>query len=106
MYDLIARTLREPTLDDFYRLFLIPGMDHCAGGKGAVMFGQANVPLSGGFYTSGGSEASNIFLDLVNWVENGQALDSVIGVSADGSTFRRHCRYPMRSRWNGTEWIC
>ncbi|KAF7343124.1 Carboxylic ester hydrolase [Mycena venus] len=31
VYNLISETLKMPSLDDFYRLFLIPGMGHCGG---------------------------------------------------------------------------
>ena len=42
LYDLVSRTLdlRPTSLDEFFRLFLVPGMGHCSGGKGAVRFGQ------------------------------------------------------------------
>jgi feruloyl esterase len=43
VYDLISRTLRMPSLDTFYRLFLIPGMGHCAFGPGATRFGSVSI---------------------------------------------------------------
>ncbi|KAJ7049406.1 hypothetical protein C8F01DRAFT_1265482 [Mycena amicta] len=39
-------TLKLATLDDFYRLFLIPGMGHCSGGLGAAAFGQGTTANS------------------------------------------------------------
>ena len=35
LYNVVSQTLGLPNLDSFYRLFLIPGMSHCAGGNGA-----------------------------------------------------------------------
>ncbi|KAJ6575698.1 Tannase/feruloyl esterase, partial [Mycena vulgaris] len=93
VYDLISHTLSLPLLDDFYRLFLIPGMGHCSGGLGASSFGQ-----SGGLNVMNDT-SHNILLALVDWVERGVAPDT-IGGSGENGTTRTHCRYPMRSVFN------
>jgi feruloyl esterase len=98
MYDLISKTLKLPTLDDFYRLFLIPGMGHCIGGLGPTSFGQV-LP------TAVNASSHNILLALVDWVEGGVAPPTIIG-SGMNNTTRTHCRYPMRSVFNGSEFIC
>lgn len=81
-------------LDSYLRFFRISGMNHCASGPGAWMFGQ------------GGSSAvipfepeQNAFAALVAWVEKGQAPDTITGTkfvndSVDqGVDFQRsHCR--------------
>ena len=88
-------------LDRFYRLFLVPGMAHCEGGKGSPNFGQdwiARAPPSSG--------ASNILLDLVEWVENGKGPEVITGASDDGTALRDHCRYPQKSKWDGEKWTC
>ncbi|KAJ7645068.1 tannase and feruloyl esterase [Mycena polygramma] len=99
VYDLISHTLSLPLLDDFYRLFLIPGMGHCSGGLGAPSFGQSDglnvVNVS----------SHNILLALVDWVEGGIAPETIIGSGANNAT-RTHCRYPMRSVFNGTVFVC
>ncbi|KAJ7917031.1 tannase and feruloyl esterase [Mycena leptocephala] len=97
LYDLIARTLRAPSLDAFYRLFLVPGMGHCDGGPGAADIGQQ----------LGGTNASshNLLLALVDWVEGGVAPETIVGTAEDGAE-RVHCRYPMRSIWDGEEFGC
>ncbi|KAJ7753494.1 tannase and feruloyl esterase [Mycena metata] len=99
VYDLISRSLSTPNLDDFYRLFLVPGMDHCAGGLGASKFGQ--LPGT----QARNSSSHNIILAMVDWVENGVAPDSIIGTASDRTT-RAHCRYPVRSLWNGSDFVC
>ncbi|KAJ7624364.1 tannase and feruloyl esterase [Roridomyces roridus] len=99
VYDLISHTLSLPTLDSFYRLFLIPGMGHCSGGIGAPSFGQ-----SGGLNAVNDS-AHNILLAMVDWVEGGVAPETIIGSGTGGAT-RTHCRYPMRSVFNGTVFVC
>ncbi|KAJ6534273.1 Tannase/feruloyl esterase [Mycena capillaripes] len=104
VYDLIAHTLSLPLLDDFYRFFLIPGMGHCGNGLGANAFGQGIL----GFGVDGiavNASSHNILLALVDWVEGGVAPETIIGTAADGSV-RTHCRYPERSVWDGTVWIC
>ncbi|KAJ7106444.1 tannase and feruloyl esterase, partial [Mycena crocata] len=101
MYDRIARTLSLPLLDDFYRLFLMPGMGHCGGGLGPNSFGQGTFPGSNAVNMS----SHNILLALVDWVEGGIAPDTIIG-SGDNNTFRTHCRYPQRSVFDGEVWVC
>ncbi|KAJ7503643.1 tannase and feruloyl esterase [Mycena galericulata] len=103
VYDLIAHTLSLPLLDDFYRLFLIPGMGHCGTGLGANSFGQGIL----GFGINGiaNDSSHNILLALVDWVEGDAAPATIIGTAANGSE-RTHCRYPQRSVWNGSLWAC
>ncbi|KAF8518083.1 tannase and feruloyl esterase-domain-containing protein [Gautieria morchelliformis] len=102
-YNLISSTLALPNLDDFYRLFLIPGMDHCQGGPGAWAFGQAGNPSN-----LVNTSSHNILLALVDWVENDEApkeiIGSVPGVGAQAQ--RAHCRYPQRSIFNGSVFRC
>ncbi|MBI4165018.1 MAG: tannase/feruloyl esterase family alpha/beta hydrolase, partial [Acidobacteria bacterium] len=59
-YETAERTMggREAT-QDFFRLFMVPGMDHCSGGAGAY--------------------AIDYLSSLENWTEKGQAPDVMIG---------------------------
>ncbi|KAJ7778149.1 tannase and feruloyl esterase [Mycena metata] len=104
VYDLISHTLSlpPPQMDDFYRLFLIPGMGHCFGGLGPTNFGQGIDPATEGVKND---TAHNILLALVDWVEGGAAPATIIGSDGSGAE-RTHCRYPMRSVWPGTVWVC
>ncbi|EJD47879.1 tannase and feruloyl esterase [Auricularia subglabra TFB-10046 SS5] len=108
-YQLVARTLGLPPsqLDDFYRLFLIPGMDHCFNGPGAWAFGQI------GFASWTTAPESNALLALVDWVEKGKAPETIRGlaVGANSTAFpntRLHCKYPARSVWKpeAKDWAC
>ena len=86
----------------FARLFLAPGVTHCAGGPGANIFnGPDNL---------GGPEDSDhdVFLALRQWVENGVAPTRIIGTKyvndtpADGVAFTRPmCPYPQFARYRG-----
>ncbi|KAJ7132682.1 tannase and feruloyl esterase [Mycena filopes] len=99
LYDLISHTLSLPLLDEFYRLFLIPGMGHCSGGVGPTSFGQSN------HLNLVNTSSHNILLAMVDWVEGGVAPQTIIGSDTSGAT-RTHCRYPMRSVFNGTVFLC
>lgn len=100
LYNLVSRTLEMPVLDSFYRLFLIPGMDHCTGGVGPVNFGQFESAHKSN------DPSQNILLALVEWVEHGVAPDTITGLSKDGKEQRVHCRYPQKSIWDGSKYIC
>ncbi|MBG6105331.1 hypothetical protein IW249_005745 [Micromonospora vinacea] len=68
-------------VDDFYRLFLLPGVAHCGGGPGPQPTGELDA--------------------LVDWVEKGQAPATLDTSSADGSVTRNACRYPQVARFTG-----
>ena len=96
-------------LDDFYRLFMIPGMGHCAGGPGAWQMGQGIVggALTGGIVTTVNNETNHdVILSLVAWVEDGEAPDVIIGTDDNGQEWE-HCLWPSsKTVWNGTAWNC
>lgn len=89
-----------PSLDGFYRLFLIPGMNHCSSGPGAAAFGQGGIASN-----IVNASSSNVLLAMVDWVEHGVAPDTIIGTGSDGAQ-RTHCRYPQRSVWDGSAFVC
>lgn len=75
-----------PGVEAFYRLFLVPGMQHCGGGPGPAKF--------------------DMVTPLEQWVEHGTAPDRVLAshVAATGVVDRTRplCAYPMEAQWNGT----
>lgn len=85
-------------LDEWYRLFRIPGMSHCSGGPGAWVLGQ------GGGGADEGSAAlfdpeTNVLAAIVAWVEDGTPPDHIRGTKYVNDTVslgvdfsRRHCR--------------
>jgi pimeloyl-ACP methyl ester carboxylesterase len=84
--------------DNFARLYLVPGMNHCSGGPATEQF--------------------DMLAPLVNWVEKGEAPDRIVasargagnagGVNADvpatwsPSRTRPLCPYPQVARYNGS----
>lgn len=74
-YELVAQTMSLPpsSLDEFYRYFRISGMGHYSGGPGAWNIGQTAL----GTWTL--DPGDNVLLRVVDWVENGQAPETVRG---------------------------
>ena len=101
-YDLVANAMGGvKKTQKFFRLFMIPGMDHCST---AVAFGK-----------SIGLDDFDALTALENWVERGQAPDSMdaSGDTLDGDPISQ-VLYPYRSdefpgqgkrgRWHGGHW--
>jgi feruloyl esterase len=70
--------------DQFYRLFMIPGMGHCGGGPGLVRFNGMDP--------------------LVKWVEEGIAPDSIVASGRPGGVDvqRPVCPFPQVPRYRGS----
>lgn len=69
---------------DFFRLFLLPGMHHCAGGPGFTEFDALTL--------------------IENWVEKGQAPDVMIATQLSGGAPARTrpiYPYPLLARYSG-----
>jgi feruloyl esterase len=66
---------------DFYRLFMIPGMNHCRGGPGAVDFDKMAV--------------------ITRWVEEGVAPDAIVAASIKRDFTRPLCSYPKTAKYQG-----
>jgi feruloyl esterase len=73
-----------PKTPDFFRLFMVPGMTHCAGGNGTDRFDSVSA--------------------LVDWVEQGKAPDVLNAARVvDGKVVRTRplCPYPQVARYSG-----
>jgi feruloyl esterase len=64
----------------FYRLFMVPGMEHCVGGPGPNQFDKMSA--------------------IVDWVEKGKAPDRIVATRA-GRT-RPLCPYPKVAKYSGS----
>ena len=71
---------RMGNTQDFYRLFMVPGMEHCSGGPGPNDFDKMAV--------------------MVEWVEEGKAPAQIIA-SRPGRT-RPLCPYPQVATYKGS----
>jgi hypothetical protein len=83
-YESVRQTM-GPSTADFYRMFMVPGMFHCAGGIGVSTF-DALTPL-------------------VDWVEKGTAPPFILGSRlVDGKPVRTRplCPYPEIAKYKGS----
>jgi feruloyl esterase len=85
---------------DFYRLFMAPGVDHCGGGPGPNQFGQAG---------GNGDPEHDIVAALYQWVEKGIAPGKVTATRyvdndpAKGVAMTRPlCPYPQVAKYKGS----
>ncbi len=99
------RAKNPSDIQSFYRLYMVPGMQHCVGGRGAVSFGN-----DGRGYLNA-TPGNNVLLGLDRWVTEGIAPDAIIASgttgadSKTGSTgvpiTRPLCVYPAVARYKG-----
>ncbi|OBZ72428.1 putative feruloyl esterase B-1 [Grifola frondosa] len=94
-------------IDDFYRLFYVPGMNHCQGGYGANAFGGPEQ-ASNGMPPLSFDPQHNILAAVVRWVEEGVAPASLTAAyyngnnASNGVGFTRPlCKYPQRIQYHG-----
>ncbi|GAA6031916.1 hypothetical protein JCM8097_003335 [Rhodosporidiobolus ruineniae] len=106
------------TTSDWYRFFPVPGMQHCAGGNGANVFGAADTAASTPPLAYDADHSA--ILAMVKWVEEGIAPDKIIAAkyvdddASNGVNFTRPiCPYPAEitylgngSIWNATSFEC
>ena len=119
------RSTSTAALDDFYRMFLVPGMAHCSWDTGSHprYFAGAGQPLptgSSGHSVPGFEDPQHdIVLALMAWVENGTAPASLTATEwqnrnvAEGVTIQRPiCPYPQQAKFQGgaaedaSSWVC
>ena len=95
-YQAVAAAMGAPATESFVRLFMVPGMQHCAGGNGATAFGQNDVAT--------GDPEHNISAALERWVEQGTAPQQIIASKLSGTTVIRTrplCAYPKTAHYKG-----
>ena len=82
-FDSVAKAMGKT--DDFYRLFMVPGMQHCNGGPGATNFEMLDA--------------------LDAWATKGVAPETVTASHiTNGAVDRTRplCPHPMEAQWKGT----
>ena len=101
-FESVRAELGQREADSFVRLFMAPGMQHCAGGPGPNSFGI--------FVTSAQSDPQHdLTLALERWVEQGVAPDQIIATKRETSDpkspvirTRPLCAYPQVARYKGS----
>jgi feruloyl esterase len=93
-YDAVVQTLGAYT-DQFFRLFMAPGVYHC---------GSPEVGVEG-TTTGPGPNTFDMLTALENWVEGGVAPDRIIASHSTGGVVDRTrplCPYPLEAQYVGT----
>ncbi|HEU0175542.1 MAG TPA: tannase/feruloyl esterase family alpha/beta hydrolase [Blastocatellia bacterium] len=101
-FQTVVANMGQRQTNSFMRLFMAPGMQHCAGGPGPDSFGQ--------MVTSAQSDPQHdLTLALERWVEQGVAPDQVIATKRQGANpqaptprTRPLCPYPQVARYKGS----
>ncbi|CAG8257085.1 unnamed protein product [Penicillium salamii] len=103
-------------MDDFYRLFLVPGMEHCLSTPDQMNApwyfagpDQAATINTGTYSTPGYRDARHdILLAMMAWVENGTAPNDIIATKWKNDTSaaevlrqRPICHYPYQAKYDG-----
>jgi feruloyl esterase len=103
-YQSVSAKLGGRRTQGFVRLFMAPGMQHCAGGPGPDGFGQMVTPTP----SAKSDPQHDLTLALERWVEQGVAPDQVIASKRQGSSpqvpalrTRPLCPYPLVARYKG-----
>ncbi|KAJ9121063.1 hypothetical protein QFC24_005044 [Naganishia onofrii] len=106
--DVLAYTAAnsDVNIDDHFKLFTVPGMQHCRGGPGAWIFGangqraQAPPLQEGPQY--------DVQAAMVEWLEQERSVDHIVSVKytndsvSQGIAFtRKICPYPQQSVYQG-----
>lgn len=89
--------------DSFVRLFMVPGMSHCAGGPGPNVFGQVGA-------SSADDPEHNVYRALEQWVERGVSPERLTATKynddrnpAQGVKMTRPlCAYPNVAKYKGS----
>lgn len=98
-YTRVSQTLGgNVEVNKFNRLFMVPGMGHCAGvgtaqGTAGPVANTNSVPLP---------SATQFFDALVGWVEKSKAPGALVVNSANASVAMPICPYPQKASYDGS----
>jgi len=101
-YNSVVGAMGQQTSSSFIRLYMMPGVQHCAGGPGPDFIGQPGAPVSAT------DPQQNVTLSLEQWVEKGVAPNAIIATKfaddpAKGVKMTRPlCPYPQSARYKGS----
>jgi feruloyl esterase len=98
--NVVAAMGQQRHVADFARLFMVPGMGHCAGGPGPNAFG---APFGGAPLRVDAEH--DVLSALERWVEHGIAPDKIIATRRTAGVVDRTrplCPYPQRATYKGS----
>ncbi|HEX9396101.1 MAG TPA: tannase/feruloyl esterase family alpha/beta hydrolase [Burkholderiales bacterium] len=93
----------------FFRLFLVPGMGHCSRGAGPNAFGNLFSSSIVAPPPAAIDAAHDVLLALIDWVERGNAPESIVATKYAGDSassgvqmMRPLCPFPLFPRYTGS----
>jgi hypothetical protein len=95
-YNSVSASMGASQAQQFVRVFMVPGMQHCAGGPGLNSFGQTDINAKPA------DPQHNIYLALEQWVEKGVAPDKIVASGRGGKLTRPICAFPQSAKYKGT----
>jgi hypothetical protein len=97
-YESVVAKMGRAQAAEFMQLYMVPGMQHCAGGPGPSSFGTGPSPVT--------DPEQSLFSALDRWVTQGAAPDKVIATKAKTETTpertRPLCPYPQTAHYKGS----
>jgi feruloyl esterase len=101
-YESVVKMMGQEKTQQFARLFMVPGMEHCGAGTGTCFFGQAGKGMP---YDAD----HDVNLAMERWVEKGIGPDTIIAFGPlpagpdkkPGIRTRPLCPFPKVARWKG-----
>jgi len=100
-YESVLAKMGQSNADFFVRLYMAPGVQHCAGGPGPDSFGQVGR-------LNFDDPTHSVSAALVNWVEKGTVPGTIIASKYAGEE-REHptvtrplCPYPQAAKYKGS----
>jgi feruloyl esterase len=109
-YEGVGERMGEKKRAEFLRLFMVPGMQHCAGGPGPSSFGGLTAAVQPE------NPSHDLSAALERWVDRGAAPESVRAIRGhdlkralynptldnDVESSGLLCAWPKHARWKGT----
>jgi feruloyl esterase len=102
-YETVVGAMQQRHVDEFMRLYMAPGVQHCGGGPGPGSFGQGGP-------TRATDPRHSLQLALEDWVESASAPSTIIATSDGGQSpsaaarpkmTRPLCPYPQTAAYKG-----
>src|ERR1700733_1505138 len=97
-YKEVQKAVGEKETAGFMQLYMVPGMEHCAGGPGPASFGQLGIATTG-------DQKYGVFDALVDWVEKDTPSEKIIATkyTPDNKVImtRPLCPYPAVAKYKG-----
>jgi feruloyl esterase len=109
-YESIIKKMGQEDVDSFVRLYMAPGVQHCAGGPGPDSFGAVLTPMSevAAYDLKFDDPQHSVYASLEQWVEKATPPSIIIASKFEGQD-RTHakmtrplCPYPQAAKYKGS----